>query len=481
MDTDTPPEGITPEEWTATPQAVQHLLLATLSVVALLQQQLVTLTQRVAELEAQRKLNSQTSAKPPSSDPPSAPPRPARTPRGRKKGGQVGHAPHERPTPEPDQITAVEHHYPSVCPGCGASFCLPLGDVCAPSLHYVWELPVVHPLITAHHMHTLCCHGCGELVTASRPSTVPPGAFGPRAAAVVALLHGRYRISHREVVNLFGDLFDLPLSLGSVVSLQSHVSASLAPVYEQVQTTVQSAQVLNIDETGWKEAGARRWLWTVVGVMATLFVVANSRGRSVLNSLVGANYDGIVGSDRARMYLTLPPHRHQVCWAHLVRNVRALSERKGSLAVWAADFLVLSELVFRLWHAYRGGTLDRAMLTTALEPIQLALKALLERGGKRYDAAEGLSHELLAHWDALWTFVRVEGVEPTNNRAEQALRPAVLWRKGCFGAHSAEGNRFVERILTVSATCTQQNRHLLSFLTDAVDAHWQCLPAPKLI
>ena len=347
--------------------------------VALLQQHLATVTKRVAELEAQLKLNSHTSSKPPSSDPPSAPPRPSRTPRGRKAGGQVGHVRHERPTPEPDQISAVEPHYPSVCPGCSDSVNNQNRDACAPSLHYVWELPLVQPLITAHLFHTLCCHGCGELVSAPHPATVPAGAFGPRAAAVVALLHGRYRISHREVVNLFGDLFAFPLSLGSVVSLQSHVSTALAPVYEQVQTRVQSARVLNIDETGWP-AGARRWLWAVVGVMATLFVVANSRGRSVLNSLLGPDYDGIVGSDRARMYLSLPPQRHQLCWAHLIRNVRALSERKGSLAVWAADFLVLSELVFRLWHAYRGGTLDRGKLAAALEPVHLALKALLERG-----------------------------------------------------------------------------------------------------
>lgn len=481
MKTDRPPEGITPEEWAATPEAVQQLLLATLSALEILQQRLVALTKRVADLEAQLKLASHNSSKPPSSDPPSAPTRPARTPRGRKPGGQVGHDGHERPTPEPDQITAVEHHYPSACPSCGDSVSNQHGDVCQPSLHYVWELPIVQPLITAHHFHTVCCHGCGELVTAPRPSTLPPGAFGPRAAAVVALLHGRYRISHREVVNLFGDLFHFSLSLGSVVSLQSHVSAALAPIHEQVHAKLQSAPVLNIDETGWKEAGQRRWLWTLVGQVATLFVVANSRGRSVLNALVGAEFGGIVGSDRARMYLSLSPHRHQLCWAHLLRNVRALSERKGSLAVWAADVLALSEMVFRLWHAFRGGTLDRAMLAAALEPIQLALKALLERGSRRYDAAEGLSHELLAHWDALWTFVRLEGVEPTNNLAEQALRPAVLWRKGCFGAHSAQGNRFVERILTVSATCSQQHRHLLSFLTDAVDAYWQDLPAPKLV
>ena len=92
-----------------------------------------------------------------------------------------------------------------------------------------------------------------------------------------------------------------------------------------------------------------------------------------------------------------------------------------------------------------------------------------------------MCQELLAHEAALWTFVREDGVEPTNNAAEQALRPAVLWRKGCFGAHSAEGNTFVERILSVNATCAQQHRHLLTFLTAAVDAAWRGQPAPKLV
>ena len=141
----------------------------------------------------------------------------------------------------------------------------------------------------------------------------------------------------------------------------------------------------------------------------------------------------------------------------------------------------LSRLVFRLWHLFREGTIDRAMLQATMEPIQQALHGLLKAGARRCDAPESLCQELLAQEAALWTFVREEGVEPTNNAAEQALRPAVLWRKGCFGAHSAEGNAFVERILTVNATCAQQHRHLLTFLTAAVDAFWCGQPAPKLI
>jgi transposase len=143
--------------------------------------------------------------------------------------------------------------------------------------------------------------------------------------------------------------------------------------------------------------------------------------------------------------------------------------------------LEVSHVMFRLWHLFREGTINRALLQAAMEPLQQAMHGLLVSGARRCDAPESLCQELLAHEDALWTFVREAGVEPTNNAAERALRPAVLWRKGCFGAHSAEGNTFVERILSVSATCDQQHRHLLTFLTAAVDASWRGQPAPKLV
>jgi transposase len=279
---------------------------------------------------------------------------------------------------------------------------------------------------------------------------------------------------------LLADWFGLPLSLGSVVSLQQVGSAALAPVYAAIHTAVQQQQRCNIDETGWKEAGKRRWLWTMVTAVATLFAVLTSRDGPGLRHLLGTAYRGIVGSDRHRPYLALEPNRHQLCWAHLVRNFQALAERNGRLGAWGADFLALSRLVFRLWHLFREGTIERAELQAAMAPIQATMHALLVAGARRCDAPEGMCQELLAHEDALWTFVREERVEPTNNAAEQALRGAVLWRKGCFGAQSAEGNQFVERILSVSATCRQQQRHLLTFITEAISAYWAGRPAPAL-
>jgi transposase len=488
MDADAPPAGIMDTDWAATPPAVRAFIRACLFTIHLQQEQIAqiqaanaALQQRVADLEARLNQHSQNSSKPPSADPPSAPPRPSKTPRGRRAGGQPGHPRHDRPDPDPDHIDQVRDHYPPLCPTCQIPLAHDRQDACAVQTQYVWELPLVGPEITAHHYHTICCPGCGDLVTAERPVDVPAGAFGPRTAAAITILHGDYHLSDRTVARLLHDFFGLPLSLGSVVTLQQHGSAALAPVYDQVHTAVQLSDRCNVDETSWKEAGKARWLWTMVTAIATLFSVASSRNGPALRQLLGASYAGIVTSDRHKPYLALNPARHQLCWAHLIRNFQALVDRGGRLAVWGADLLELSRVVFRLWHLYREGTISRETLQAVMAPIQAAVHVLLSQGSRRCDAPEGMCQELLKHEEALWTFVREERVEPTNNAAEQALRGAVIWRKGCFGAHSAEGNRFVERILTVSATCRKQQRHLLTFVTEAIEAHWAGRPAPILL
>jgi transposase len=481
MDEATPPPGITSDEWGVTPLAVRHLVGALLTVVGQQQQQLTQLQVRLAELEARLNQHSQNSSKPPSSDPPSTPPRPTRPPRGRTKGGQPGHPQHERATPDPDHIDAVRDHFPDTCPLCQTSVSHIRRDACAMGIQYVWELPAMRPHITAHQYHTVCCPGCGELVTAQRPPDVPPGAFGPHLAATVALLHGCYRQSDREIPHLLDDLCGLSISSGSVVDLQHTVSAALAPVYSAIQLVVQQQPAVNMDETGWKEAGKRRWLWVVVSTIVTLFHVASSRAGKVITTLLGDEFGGLVSSDRLKSYQTLPPERRQICWAHLIRNLRAYYERDGPLGAWAADMLAQIDILFALWHCFRAGQIDRDTLVASMQPVQANVRTILERGRRRYDQAQGLSDELLCLWPALWTFVTVAGVEPTNNAAERALRPAVLWRKGCFGAQSAAGNTFVERILSVSATCRQQDRHLLTFLTDAVSAYWAGRPAPSLL
>ncbi len=189
-----------------------------------------------------------------------------------------------------------------------------------------------------------------------------------------------------------------------------------------------------MDETGRKEAGKRRWLWVVISTIATLFHVAKGRGGKVITTPLGGAFSGPVSSDRLKSYQAPPPNNDRFCWGHLLRNLLAFYERDDPLGAWAADMLAQIELLFALWHAFRNGRIDGATLVASMQPVQATVRAILEPGQRRYDQAQGLSAELLRLWPALWTFVSVDGVEPTNNAAEQALRPAVVWRKGCFGA-----------------------------------------------
>jgi transposase len=299
---------------------------------------------------------------------------------------------------------------------------------------------------------------------------------------LVSFLHGRLRLSERETADALRDVCGLPISLGSVVRCCERTAEALAPVYETLVRVQQQQQVLNVDETSWKEALRRAWLWVAVSALATVFVLTLNRKRESLQCLVGADFAGIIGSDRHTAYAGRDAGLRQVCWAHLARNLKAIGEYGHPDSVWARELLEQVDKLFEHWYAYRNREIDRAGLQAALIPVQQAIRERLERGQQyKWHRISGLSRELLALWEGLWTFVSAEGVEPTNNAAERALRPAVLWRKGCFGTRSAAGSRFVERMLSVSATCAQHERHLLTFLTDAIAAHWRGLPAPVLL
>jgi transposase len=157
----------------------------------------------------------------------------------------------------------------------------------------------------------------------------PRGYPGPRIAAAVTILHGDYHLSDRNVPRLLQDFFGLPISLGSVVTLQQSASAALAPVYAEVHSAVRQQDRCNLDETSWKEAGKPCWLWTMVTAIATFFYVATSRNGPALREMLGATYTGIVTSHRHKPYLALNPAWHQLCWAHLIRNFQALAECGG--------------------------------------------------------------------------------------------------------------------------------------------------------
>ncbi len=439
---------------------------------------ITALQERVRELEARLGLNSTNSSKPPSSDPPGVV-RPPKKPTGKKRGGQKGHRGHHRKQVAAERVDQVVTHRVEACAHCGHA--LGGAEEAKPVwVHQVTELPPIRAEVTEHRMHSARCPNCRRVTRASLPAEVGGKHFGPRLVALTSLLQGRYRMSRRETVDFVGRLLDVPApSLGSTEAFAREMSNALKPAYEEARTEVLRSDGANVDETPWKLAGRKHWLWVAVARRATLFHLGPSRGSEELRRFLGERFQGIIGSDRWCAYQIYA--RRQICWAHLLRNFKKLALRGGKAVEFAERGEVLCARVFKLWWALCDQELDRARLGKLIQRVQRQLRKLIEGGAAGTDRRiAGFSRNVLKLWPALWTFVD-EPVEPTNNAAERALRPAVLWRKGSFGSQSEAGLRYVERMLTLAATCRQLGVDLLDFLIVSVSAVRSATAPPRLL
>jgi transposase len=277
-------------------------------------------------------------------------------------------------------------------------------------------------------------------------------------------------------------LCGVAVGLGTIEALQEEVSAALAAPVTAALTHVQAQPIVNADETSWREQAKRAWLWVATTALVTVFLVRQRRSRAVAKELLGSDYAGIVGSDRYSGYAYLAVDQRAVCWAHLTRDFQSLVDRGGESAALGAKLLAVKDGVFALWQQVRGDTVARADFARAVAPLQTELHDLLATGAVLVTKkTSALCKNLLKLEPALWTFVTVPGVEPTNNSAERALRRPVLWRRRSFGTQSAAGSLFVERVLTAVTTLRQQGRGVLDYLTSACAAATLGAPAPSLL
>jgi transposase len=453
---------------------------------ATLQQKITELQAEVARLQAQLQTLqaqlSQTSAnshKPPSSDPPDRVRVRVRELSTRQRGGQRGHRGTTRqhlPVEEVDELHVCQ---PTHCVGCGSPL---TGSDPSPLRHQVTELPPLQPSVVEYQLHTLRCGWCGVLTRALLPEGVPERAFGPHLQALVTVLSGAYRLSKRNVQQLLVDCFGVELALGSISALENATSEALQEPVAEARRFIQQQPVAHVDETGWREANRRAWLWTAVTQAVTVFLIRCSRGSQVAKELLGERFAGIVGSDRWSGYRWVPTNHRQLCWAHLMRDFCQMAEAGGSAAALGEALGMCARQLFRWWHRVRDGTLQRSSFCVYVAQLRQEVRALLREGAVCDDPkGAALCRSLLQHEPALWTFIQVEGVEPTNNAAERALRPVVLWRKGSFGTQSRTGSDFVERVLTVVATLRQQQRNVLDYMTTVCDAALHHHPAPSLL
>src|SRR5262245_1321644 len=449
-----------------------------------LQKRVDELERLVKDLQQRLGANASNTSLPPSANPPQAPRPVVKRPTGRKTSRQPGHQGHQRRRLPRQRV----QHVIALVPTHGEACHKPLaGHPSAADPEPVWhqlaELPRAQAVVTEFQGHARTCGCCGHVTREAIPAEIRAHAFGPRLAAVLGYLQGSHHVSHRGLEEISEVVFGVPLSLGSVTALQEQLGEALAPAHEEIAEAVRPAPAKNVDETGWKQAGKKRWLWAAVTSTCALFVIHLRRGAEGQKALLGETISGLVCSDRWSAYHLIPVERRQLCWAHLRRDFQAMIDRGGEAAEVGEQLLAHADMMFGLWHKVRDGTRRRRWLLGHVEDwLRAEVRSLLEQGAACGCAkTAGTCAEILKLEEALWTFARREGVEPTNNAAERALRPAVIKRKRSFGCHSEAGCRFVERLLSVTQTLRMQGRPVVGYLVEALVAHRHGLPAPKLL
>jgi transposase len=452
--------------------------------IAALLQRVRQLEQQVRDLEARVGRNASNSSIPPSANPPSAPPPVVKKRSRRKTGGQPGHPGHQRRRLPPERVNHVVPLIPANCECCQTP--LPAEPSAAdpdPVWHQFAELPRVAAVVTESQGHARTCPACHHVTREAIPAEIRAHSFGPRLAAVLSYLGGCQHVSQRGLEDVVEGVFGIPISVGTVDALQGPMAQALEAPHQEIARQVRQAPAKNVDETGWKQAGKRHWLWTAVTATAVLFVVHARRGAAGLRALLGDQVAGLISSDRWSAYGVIPLERRQVCWAHLRRDFQARVDRQDAGSAIGQDLVDYTGVLFESWYKVRDGTRKRAWLARQVEhELRPEVRAALQRGAACGCAkTAGVCAKILEVEPALGTFARVDGVEPTNNAAERALRPAVVWRKKSYGCHSDDGCRFVERLVSVTQTLRLLGRPVLDYLTEALDAHRSGLPIPRLL
>jgi transposase len=455
--------------------------------IAQLQTQLDQQAARAQELQmeatgVQNRLDDLSRQQPPRphDEEPKPPPKP---PSGRKPGGQPGHPPHPKTLLPAERVRETRTYVPDTCEHCNAS--LPAdaqaGDP-DPKRHQIIDIPKTVALAIEHQAHGRTCPCCQHVTWAKIPDDIRAHSVGPNLAGTLAYLVGAHKLSKRGAVEVAEELFSAPIALGTVANLEQEMSQALLPAYDDAKAAVQAADIKHVDETGWKQNGAKRWLWVAATSLLAVFMIHPLRNSMALKKLLGSTIHGVVCSDRWRIYERLRKRYWQVCWAHLKRNFQKQVDRGGQAKDIGQRCLGALECVFELWHHFRAGGCTRQQLCQRMRWLRRDMRALLMEGSQTRNAKLArFCKRLLRFYPALWTFVRVAGVEPTNNHGERVLRLAVLWRKCCFGCHSEAGCRFAERLITAVQSLRLQKRSVLDFLRTTIQAHRAGEKTPSLL
>ena len=441
--------------------------------VALLRQQLLQRDDLLAVLQERLKLDSKNSSKPPSSDGPgSGGNRMQRQASERKRGAQKGHKGSNRALLDESQVDHVFDCKPVEVCGCGAAVVV-LAD--EPVRHQVFDVPPVKAQVNEYRRYSGRCLGCGKAHRAALPAGVPSGQIGPRALALIGTLGTHYHLTQFKIRDLLARLMGVDFSVGAISQAHGKVAQALQAPLLEVADYVAQAPVKQLDETSYPREGGANWAWAVVTPKAVWYSLLPSRARYVATSLIGEQPSGTVVSDRYAVYDFVDPKQRQVCWSHLLRDFKRISQRAGLAGQIGRGLLGAGYLLFR----WRGQHRSAAQF----DPLCRRVKRLLIQGSTQAQCSRTAKTcaNLLKLCSALWTFLADPAVPPTNNEAERALRALVLKRKISGPTRSRRGDEFIARGFSTHETCRRQGRDLWDYLHSAVLAWIDKTLPPSLL
>ncbi len=477
-------EAISPKDWEQVPETVLNLIKELGRRMDLLEQEVISLRTENDLLKEQVARTSANSSQPPSKNPQGFKPSP-KEPTGQRRGGQVGHQGHSQKLYPLEMCQDVINHYPQQCSGCGANVLASTGEVYR---HQFVEIPLIKPIVIEHQFHSMTCTCCGkENQAPEMGEVIGNGGYGPRVAAYISLFSSQYRQSYRQIQSSMQTVFGMEISLGTIKKLRTEVSEAVSGAVAEAISYVQQQPIVGVDETSFKqrngdgqnEAKTSGWLWVAVTPLIACFQMILSRSSEAAQTILGKGFSGFVVSDRCPAYNWVDVEHRQICWAHLKRDFTKIAERGEVSAEIGKSLLAQEKELFNLWYEFRGNQITREELIKKAEPIKVEVSSILREAGdigisknektllaKTVRTCRNLSKVEVA----LWLFITEEGVEPTNNESERAIRPAVIWRSISFGSDSEAGSLFVARLLTVISSLDRQERNVLEFLSESVSA-----------
>ncbi len=392
-------------------------------------------------------------------------PKPDPQPPGRKSGDD--HGPHaHRLAPLPDTIDETyDVDLPASCPRCGDARLTPTQVV----VQYQTEIPR-RPIQRQFNIRAGQCRGCGQRVQGRHPlqtsNAVGAAAaqLGPDAHAAAAILNKELGLSHGKVARVFQQLFGIRVARATSARSLDRTARRCTPAYQQIQANIRASPWLVPDETGWRVGGQNAWLHVCVGSRATWYGIDPTRSHQPLARLLSPDWAGVLVHDGWAPYDQLPHVRHQQCLAHLLRRCRDLLQTATRAAVrFPRHIGMLLKRALGLRDRRDAGELSDHGLAVARGRLQRQLEDAIYPA-KTHPANERLAQHLWNHRADLLTFLNTPGLDATNWRAEQAIRPAVVNRKVWGGNRTWRGAWVQSVLMSVLRTCHQLARNTLSDL-----------------